>query len=69
MNPEVIRLIEAAMATLGPIVAEMVRSALNGHDPLDALAKERVATIIPAPLLLELAIAAERARRAHGGAP
>jgi len=64
MDPAILSLIEAVFGALAPIATEMMRKAMAGEDPLDALAHERVEAIIPAPLRLELALAAERARRA-----
>lgn len=65
MSPELITLMETVLRALAPVASEMIAAALAHRDPLDALAKERVSEIIPAPLLLELAIAAERAHRAQ----
>lgn len=64
MTPEVIELIKAIASALLPVAVAMFSKAMAGGDPLDVLAEEHVADILPATTRLELAQKAARARLA-----
>lgn len=50
--------------TEGPAIADAIRRAIAGTDPLEGLAKERVDEILP-ELKLKVSMAAERVRVEH----
>jgi hypothetical protein len=53
VSPQVLDLIRLGVETLGPLFLKLVIAIFDGEDPVDVLAKERVADILPETLLSE----------------